>query len=86
GLRQLEFGTIETIVSCVAAGLGITLLPRGVLESAAYRDRVALHKLPATEARTDTLFIRPRDGHVSSALASFLDCARTNLHKIRAAG
>lgn len=86
GLRQLEFGTIETIVSCVAAGLGITLLPRGVLESAAYRNRVALHKLPATEARADTLFIRRRDGYVSSALASFLDRARTNLHQIRAAG
>ncbi len=86
GLRQLEFGTIETIVSCVAAGLGITLLPRGVLESAAYRDRVALHKLPAAEARADTLFIRLRDGHVSSALASFLDRARINLLQIRAAG
>jgi len=86
GLRQLEFGTIETIVSCVAAGLGITLLPVGVLEAAPYRDRVALHKLPAVEARADTLFIRHRDAYLSSALASFLDCARTNLLQIRAAG
>lgn len=86
GLRQLEFGTIETIVSCVAAGLGITLLPRGVLESAAYRDRVALHKLPPDEARADTLFIRHRGAYLSSALASFLDSARANLLQIRAAG
>ncbi len=86
GLRQLEFGTIETIVSCVAAGLGITLLPRGVLESAAFRDRVALHKLPASEAEADTLFIRCRDDHLSSALASFLDSARTSLRPLRAVG
>ena len=86
GLRQLEFGTIETIVSCVAAGLGITLLPVGVLEAAPYRDRVALHKLPATEARADTLFIRHRDAYLSSALALFLDCARTNLQQIHVAG
>jgi DNA-binding transcriptional LysR family regulator len=86
GLRQLEFGTIETIVSCVAAGLGMTLLPRGVLDSPAYRDRVALHKLPAAEARADTLFIRCRDAHAPSALAAFLDCARSNLLHIRAAG
>ena len=86
GLRQLEFGTIETIVSCVAAGLGITLLPLGVLEAAAYRGRVALHKLPAAEARADTLFIRRRDAYVQSALASFLDCARSNLQQFRAVG
>ena len=30
--RLLEFGTLEAIFKCVAAGLGITLLPRSVAE------------------------------------------------------
>jgi len=29
--RQLEFGTLEAIFGCVAAGLGITLLPRALI-------------------------------------------------------
>jgi DNA-binding transcriptional LysR family regulator len=29
--RHLEFGTLEAIIGCVAAGLGITLLPRALL-------------------------------------------------------
>jgi DNA-binding transcriptional LysR family regulator len=74
--RQLEFGTIEGILGCVAAGLGITLLPRGVLATAAEQGRVALHPLGAGEGWVDTLFIRRRDGYVSSALAAFLACAR----------
>jgi DNA-binding transcriptional LysR family regulator len=76
GLRRLEFGTIESIVGCVAGGLGVTLLPKGVLEPARQDGRIAVHRLPAAEARADTLFIRRNDGFTSTALAAFLDCAR----------
>ncbi len=77
GLRTLEFGTIEAILGCVAAGLGITLLPRALL-GAVWRDgRVRVHALPPADAMVETMFVRRRDGHVSSALAAFLDLART---------
>jgi len=76
GLRQLEFGTIDAIVGCVAAGLGVTLLPRGVVDAARRAGRIAVHDLPPREARVQTVFIRRRDGFVSSALAAFLDAAR----------
>lgn len=79
GLRQLEFGTIESIVGCVAGGLGITLLPRGVLEQAGQEGRIAVHGLPPDEAGVETLFVRRRDGFVSSALEAFLACARPAL-------
>src|SRR5262249_38225189 len=45
GLRPLEFGTIDGILGCVAAGLGITLLPRSVVEAARRDGRVALHEV-----------------------------------------
>ena len=30
-LRLLELGTLEVIMGCVASGLGVTLLPKGVI-------------------------------------------------------
>lgn len=76
GLRQLEFGTLDSIVGCVAAGLGVTLLPRSVLAAAARDGRVVLHALPPAESEAETLFIRRRDGAVSAALAAFVGHAR----------
>jgi LysR family transcriptional regulator, cell division regulator len=72
GLRRLEFGTIEGILGCAAAGLGVTLLPRALVEGARRARRVAVHTLPPDEARVETVFIRRRDAFVSSALAAFL--------------
>jgi DNA-binding transcriptional LysR family regulator len=76
GVRRLEFGTLEAILGCVAAGLGVTLLPQSVVEAARRDGRVAVHELPGAEARVETMFIRRRDALVSSALAAFLHCAR----------
>ncbi len=73
GLRRLEFGTIDGILGCVGAGLGVTLLPRSVASQDA---RVVIHELPAAESRVDTVFVRRREAFVSSALAAFLECAR----------
>lgn len=84
--RLLEFGTIETIVSSVAGGLGVTLLPRGILEPARRQGRLAVHALPPAEARVETLFIRRRDAYLSSALAAFIDHARPALLQAEAAG
>jgi DNA-binding transcriptional LysR family regulator len=76
GLRRLEFGTLDSIIGCVAAGLGVTLLPEAVVAAARREGRVAVHELPASEARVETLFIRRHDAYVSSALDAFLQCAR----------
>jgi DNA-binding transcriptional LysR family regulator len=76
GVRLLEFGTLDSILACVGAGIGVTLLPRIVVEAAARDGRVALHGLPAAEAEVDTLFIRRHDAFVSSALAAFLEQMR----------
>lgn len=72
----LAFGSLETILACVAAGVGVTLLPRGVAARAQAAGEVALHPLPAREAMTETVFIRRQDGYLSSALRALLDLAR----------
>nr|WP_314075372.1 LysR substrate-binding domain-containing protein [uncultured Roseococcus sp.] len=71
-----EFGSLDAILSCVAAGVGVTLLPRGVAAQAEREGRVALHALPPDRAWVETLFVRRADGYVSSALAAFLDLVR----------
>jgi DNA-binding transcriptional LysR family regulator len=76
GVRLLEFGTLDSILACVAAGIGVTLLPQVVVRAAAGDGRVALHALPPAEAKVDTLFIRRHDAFVSSALAAFLTTLR----------
>jgi DNA-binding transcriptional LysR family regulator len=67
----MEFGTLEAIVSCVAAGLGITMLPRALIGSVWKDGRVAVHRLPAKHAHVQTIFVRRR-AFVSSALSTFL--------------
>lgn len=85
GLRRLEFGTLEAIFGCVAAGLGITLLPKALIGPVWRDGRVALHEVPAREAQVETLFIRRRDSRVSSALGAFLEQARPVSRRIAAA-
>jgi DNA-binding transcriptional LysR family regulator len=74
--KPLEFGSLDTIINCVSAGIGITLLPRGVVAEDADAGRVSLHALPRNRARVETLFIRRHDAYVSSALSAFLAVAR----------
>src|SRR5579859_4639001 len=74
--RSLEFGTIEGILGCVAAGIGVSLLPRAIVAEAAREGRIALHALPPAQAQVDTVFVRRRDGFTSSALKAFLALAR----------
>jgi DNA-binding transcriptional LysR family regulator len=79
GVRRLDFGTLEGILGCVGAGIGLTLLPRVVVEVAAGEGRVAIHKLPPSEACVPTVLIRHRDVFVSTALMRFIELARLHL-------
>jgi LysR family transcriptional regulator, cell division regulator len=85
GVRVLEFGTLEAILACTSAGLGITLLPRGLAETARWAGKVGVHSLPPQDAFVDTVFARRRDAYVSSALAAFLEAARPTLGVAQAA-
>jgi DNA-binding transcriptional LysR family regulator len=71
GLRRLEFGTLEAILGAVAAGLGVTLMPRALVGPSWRGGRIAVHRLPKAEARVQTLFVRRRDMLCSSALLAF---------------
>jgi LysR family transcriptional regulator, cell division regulator len=85
GIRKLEFGTLQAILTSVEAGLGVTLFPRSLVECTQPRLKLRLHRLPKAEAFVDTVFIRRQDGFASSALTAFLDAARGEAARAQAA-
>ncbi len=76
GLRVLEFGSLEAIIGCVAAGIGVTLLPKGTFEPALRAGLVARQPLPPDDASVETVFIRRTDAYASSAMTAFVTMAR----------
>lgn len=72
----LEFGSLDAILGCVAAGLGVTLLPRVVAEAMAQDGKIRLHPVAPALAHAETLCIRRRDAYLSSALQAFVALVR----------
>ena len=63
------------LVGCVAAGLGVTLLPRALI-GPVWREALLMHALPPHDGVVETVFVRRRDSYLSSALAAFLEAMR----------
>jgi DNA-binding transcriptional LysR family regulator len=59
--RIAEFGTFEAIIGCVAAGMGVAMMPREVLKQRELAKSVRIHTLPADVARVQTMLIWRRD-------------------------
>jgi DNA-binding transcriptional LysR family regulator len=74
--EPLEFGSIDAIIACVSAGVGVTLLPRGVVAKAVREGLVAAHEIAPELAAVETVFVRRVDGYFSSALSTFLQSVR----------
>ena len=77
-VNQMEFGTIDGIIGCVAAGLGIALLPRSVVERSARRKEVRIHTLPRGERHVETQFVTHRAQVRSVALERLIEVLRSD--------
>ncbi|WP_063683022.1 LysR family transcriptional regulator [Bradyrhizobium stylosanthis] len=73
---RFELGTLDGMIGCVAADMGVTLLPRAVVERSAMSGSVSVHALGASHARAETLFIQRSAGHQYSALQGFVACLK----------
>ncbi|HET7887688.1 MAG TPA: LysR substrate-binding domain-containing protein [Bradyrhizobium sp.] len=71
---RFELGTLDGMIGCVAAGMGVSLLPRAVVERSEQRKEVSLLALDAPWAQVETLFIQRRAAHQTSALSGLLSC------------
>lgn len=71
-VRVMEFGTLEGILGCVAAGMGFTLLPADVVAAHHSCQHVRTHDLPDAEARVQTVFVHRDEPTAPPALRCFL--------------
>jgi LysR family transcriptional regulator, cell division regulator len=81
---RFELGTLDGMIGCVAAGMGVSLLPRAVVERSDQRKNVSVHALDASWSHVDTLFIQRRSAHQYSALSGFASCLNGAEHVIAA--
>lgn len=79
GMRVLQFATLEGILGCIGADIGVTLLPKAIVTAARDQGRIAVHEIAPADALVDTVFVRRRDAYASSALTAFLDLACNRL-------
>jgi DNA-binding transcriptional LysR family regulator len=55
--RIVEFASSHAILGCAAAGMGVALLPRGILDLFPDRKRLSVHTLPVPLRRSETLLV-----------------------------
>jgi DNA-binding transcriptional LysR family regulator len=72
---RFELGTLDGMIGCVAADMGVTMLPRAVVGR---NDTVSIHTLKAAQSEVETLFIQRRSAHQYSALQGFTVCLNKN--------
>lgn len=65
--RVLELGSYHAIVACVAAGAGVAIMPRSVLDTVRAENEITVSALPQRLARVKTVLVW-RAGHQSVAL------------------
>lgn len=76
--RVLELGSYHAIVACVAAGIGIAIMPRSVLDVVQAHDDVAVFTLPPLVAYKKTCLVW-RKGHASVALEALRNALRPEM-------
>lgn len=69
----IEFGSVEGILGCIAAGMGISFLPRSVVERPHFQNNYSLHPLPEDFGNIITWFVWRKSETPSKALLAFRD-------------
>lgn len=71
--KVMEFGTLETILSSVVAGLGITFIPRSAVSHLEARGLIHCHLLPTKYSEIKTVFIRRSNTYLTTTVERFIE-------------
>ena len=74
--RLQELGSVDAILGCARAGMGLALLPRRVVERSSVGAGLAMRALPDGRGRTVTCLIRRADQPLSAKLDILLESLR----------
>lgn len=69
--RRLEFGTVEGILGCVSGNVGVTVLPRSVVEGYSRWDSLRVEQFAPEPLWVDTLFVRRSGAYVGTTMRTF---------------
>ncbi len=72
-VRRMDFGTLDGIIGCVEAGMGVSLLPRVVVAPLQQGGRVSVHALPEGAGGAQTFLAYRTDSLLTAAFERFLD-------------
>ncbi|MGJ4944578.1 LysR family transcriptional regulator [Bradyrhizobium sp. HKCCYLS1011] len=81
---RCELGTLDGMIGCVAAGMGVALLPRTVVERSELAREISILALEPQFAHVETLFVYRRSLHHPSALAAFISSLESEESEIAA--
>lgn len=71
--KIMEFGTIDGIIGCVSAGLGIGMLPSSVIKKHLQEGTIRQHSLPNPYGKVKTMFIYRKEKYLPTSLLKFID-------------
>jgi DNA-binding transcriptional LysR family regulator len=69
--RRLEMGTVEGILGCVGGNVGVTVLPRSVVEASQARDTLRVGAFAPEPLFVDTLFVRRCSVPANTTMSAF---------------
>ncbi|VBB06142.1 transcription regulator hth lysr [Lucifera butyrica] len=72
-LRRFEFGSLDAIIGGVSAGIGISLLPRSVIEDKLQSGVLTAYELPPHIQICTTMLIQRKDVTPTAAMTNFVD-------------
>jgi DNA-binding transcriptional LysR family regulator len=76
--KVMEFGTLQTILSSVVVGLGITFVPKSAVAHIESRGLIKFHSLPEKYSKIKTVFIRRSDAYFTSTIEKFIETIEFN--------
>lgn len=71
--KVMEFGTLETILESVIAGLGISLVPKSTVRYLKLAGDVRCYPVPKKYSEISTVFIRQADTYLTKTMQKFID-------------
>ena len=75
--KKMELGSADGIVKCVAAGMGVSILPFSSVESALELGIISVHRIGRALASVPVMFVKREDTLVSKPLSAFLEMLAT---------
>lgn len=71
--KIMEFGTLDAIIGCVAAGLGISMLPQSVVSKHVQEGILRQHTIPNPYGKVKTVFIYRKNKYIPVSLKTFIN-------------